>query len=68
MRVQVIVEAPAPRVGAIVERHKVLENVFKNQWAHLVAWEPEAGQLAGYLPDGTWEPLPVGYGPGTATP
>ncbi len=68
MRVQVIVEAPPARVGAIVERHKVLENVFKNQWAHLVAWEPEAGRLAGYLPDGTWEPLPVGYGPGTAPP
>lgn len=60
MRVQVIVEAPPARVGAIVERHKVLDDVFKNQWAHLIAWDPEAGRFAGYRPDGTWERLPVG--------
>jgi hypothetical protein len=60
MRVQVIVEAHPARVGAIIERHKVLENVFKNQWAHLIAWEPKAGQFAGYRPDGTWEPLASG--------
>jgi uncharacterized protein YbcC (UPF0753/DUF2309 family) len=62
MRVQIIVEAQRERVGAIVGRHKVLENVFKNQWAHLIAWDPEAGRFAGYRPDGTWEPLAAGNG------
>jgi hypothetical protein len=62
MRVQVIVEARPGRVGAIVERHKVLENVFRNQWAHLIAWDPETRRLAGYRPDGTWEPLAAGNG------
>jgi hypothetical protein len=60
MRVQVIVEARPGLVGAIVERHKVLENVFRNQWAHLIAWDPESGQFAGYRPDGTWEQLGAG--------
>lgn len=60
MRVQVIVEARPGRVGAIVERHKVLENVFRNQWAHLIAWDPETGRFAGYRSDGTWEELAIG--------
>jgi hypothetical protein len=60
MRVQVIVEANPARVGAIVERHKVLENVFRNQWAHLIAWNPDTRRFSGYQPDGTWEPLATG--------
>jgi hypothetical protein len=64
MRVQVIVEAHPGRVGAIVERHKVLENVFRNQWAHLIAWDPETRRFTAYRPDGTWEPLATGQ-PGT---
>ncbi len=65
MRVQVIVEAHPARVGAIVERHKVLENVFRNQWAHLIVWDPETRRFAGFRPDGTWEPLPAGNGSGS---
>jgi uncharacterized protein len=61
MRVQVIVEAHPARVGAIVQRHKILENVFGNQWAHLIAWDPETERFAGYQPDGTWEPLAPGH-------
>jgi len=67
MRVQIIVEAQRERVGAIVGRHKVLENVFKNQWAHLIAWDPEAGRFAGYRPDGTWESLATGQSGNLAT-
>jgi uncharacterized protein YbcC (UPF0753/DUF2309 family) len=57
MRVQIIVESDPAKVGAIVERHKVLENVFKNQWAHLIAWDPETRDFLRYQPDGTWEAL-----------
>lgn len=57
MRVQVIVQSHPARVGAIIERHTVLANVFKNQWAHLIAWDPETGHFLGYQPDGRWETL-----------
>jgi uncharacterized protein YbcC (UPF0753/DUF2309 family) len=64
MRVQVIVQSHPARVGAIIERHTVLANVFKNQWAHLIAWDSETGQFLGYQPDGRWETLH----PGKAVP
>jgi uncharacterized protein YbcC (UPF0753/DUF2309 family) len=66
MRVQIIVESDPAKVGGIVQRHRVLENVFKHQWAHLIAWDPETGRFAGFRPDGTWETLPAGSGAGTA--
>jgi uncharacterized protein YbcC (UPF0753/DUF2309 family) len=60
MRVQVIVESHAAKVSSIVERHKVLKNLFENQWAHLIAWDPDTGQFMRYLPDGVWENLQQG--------
>jgi len=60
MRAQIIVEARPARLVSIVEQNKVLENLFKNQWAHLIAWEPETRGFLGYRPDGTWETLHAG--------
>jgi uncharacterized protein YbcC (UPF0753/DUF2309 family) len=60
MRVQVIVESQPAKVASIIERHKVLENLFENQWAHLIAWDPDTGQFMRYLPDGVWENLQQG--------
>ena len=63
MRAHVIVESPPAKVASIVERHKVLENLFKNRWAHLIAWDPARRQFLGYQPDGSWETLPLGERP-----
>jgi hypothetical protein len=57
MRAQVIVESHPAKVASIIERHKTLENIFKNQWAHLIARDPETREFLAYLPDGTWEHL-----------
>jgi uncharacterized protein YbcC (UPF0753/DUF2309 family) len=59
MRVQIIVEAKPARVAAIIQRHRVLENVFKNHWAHLTAWDPDTKGFLSYRPDGRWEALSV---------
>jgi hypothetical protein len=60
MRVQIIVESHPAKVASIVERNKVLEHVFKNQWAHLIAWYPGTNQLVGYQSDGSWTTLRPG--------
>ncbi|MGH2669912.1 MAG: putative inorganic carbon transporter subunit DabA, partial [bacterium] len=60
MRAQIIVESHPAKVASIVERNKVLENVFKNHWAHLIAWYPGTKQLVGYQADGTWKTLQAG--------
>jgi uncharacterized protein YbcC (UPF0753/DUF2309 family) len=60
MRVQIMIESSPAKVASIVERHKVLENLFKHQWAHLIAWDPETREFLAYLPDGTWEILATG--------
>ncbi|HLE81052.1 MAG TPA: putative inorganic carbon transporter subunit DabA, partial [Dehalococcoidia bacterium] len=60
MRAHIIVESQAAKVASIVERHKVLENLFKNRWAHLIAWDPTTRQFLGYQPDGSWETLSLG--------
>lgn len=60
MRAQIIVESHPAKVASIVERNKTLENVFKNHWAHLIAWDPATRQLVGYQMDGTWKTLQAG--------
>ena len=60
MRAQIIVESHPSKVASIVERNKTLENVFKNHWAHLIAWDPETRHLLGYQADGGWKTLQAG--------
>jgi uncharacterized protein YbcC (UPF0753/DUF2309 family) len=60
MRAQIIVESHPAKVASIVERNKTLENVFKNHWAHLIAWDPATRQLVGYQMDGTWKTFQAG--------
>jgi uncharacterized protein YbcC (UPF0753/DUF2309 family) len=57
MRVQIIIESSPAKVAPIVERHAVLGNLFKNQWAHLIAWDTQTRKFLRYQPDGTWENL-----------
>lgn len=57
MRVHLLVEARPGKVASIIAQHKVLENIFRNQWSHLIAWDPETKQFMRYRPDGSWETL-----------
>ncbi|HZY30004.1 MAG TPA: putative inorganic carbon transporter subunit DabA, partial [Candidatus Methylomirabilis sp.] len=61
MRAQIIVESSPARVALIVEQNKVLENLFKHQWAYLIVRDPETREFMGYRPDGTWEALHAGH-------
>jgi hypothetical protein len=57
MRVHLIIEADPARVGSIIAQYKVLKDLFENQWAHLIAWNPRTGAFMGYTRDGVWQSL-----------
>ena len=57
MRPHIIVQSRLAKVASIVEQNKVLENLFRHQWAYLIVWDPETREFLAYLPDGTWENL-----------
>lgn len=54
MRLLTIVEAPRVRMDKLIERHKVLQHYYHNEWVHLVALDPEDQVWYRYRPDGTW--------------
>lgn len=55
MRLLTIVEAPRVRIDKLIERHKVLQHYYHNEWVHLVVLDPEDRVWYRYRPDGTWE-------------
>lgn len=57
MRLLAMIEAPIERIAAIIARHRVLQQIFDNQWMGLVAVEPGTGRFRRYLPNGEWEAL-----------
>jgi hypothetical protein len=64
MRAHLIIEADPVRVGSIIAQYKVLKDLFENQWAHLITWNPETGDFLGYTRDGVWQRLEPNGGPG----
>jgi hypothetical protein len=57
MRAQLIIEADQARVASVIAQYKVLKDLFENQWAHLITWNPETGDFLGYTRDGVWQRL-----------
>jgi hypothetical protein len=55
MRAHLIIEAEPARVSSIIKQYKVLKDLFENQWAHLITWDPETGEFMGYTRDGVWQ-------------
>jgi len=64
MRAHLIIEADPARVGSIIAQYKVLKDLFENQWAHLIAWNPRTGEFMGYTRDGVWQSLEPREGAG----
>lgn len=65
MRAHLIIEADPARVGSVIAQYKVLKDLFENQWAHLIAWNPRTGDFLGYTRDGVWQSLEPREGAGT---
>jgi uncharacterized protein YbcC (UPF0753/DUF2309 family) len=58
MRLLTIIEAPRSNIEKLIKRHEVLQHYYHNEWAHLVALDPEDGVLYRYLPTGAWSGVP----------
>lgn len=57
MRLLIVIEAPPARITPIIQRHEILHHLLHHQWVTLTALDPDHGDLARYLPSGSWEPL-----------
>lgn len=57
MRLLIVIEAPPDRITPIIQRHEVLQHLLHHQWVTLTAMAPDSGEIARYLPIGSWEPL-----------
>ncbi|KRT67999.1 MAG: hypothetical protein XU15_C0034G0004 [candidate division NC10 bacterium CSP1-5] len=64
MRAHLVIEADPARVRSIIAQYKVLKDLFENQWAHLIAWNPQTGDFLGYTRDGVWQSLEPREGAG----
>lgn len=65
-RLTVWVRAPAERIGAIVEKHSSLRQLFDQGWMSLFAWE-EDGRILRYRPRLRWESTGDSAGPDVVT-
>ncbi|MBM3269181.1 MAG: DUF2309 domain-containing protein [Candidatus Sericytochromatia bacterium] len=54
MRLLTVVAAPRARIVELIDRHELLQRYYRNQWVHLVAIDPEDGEIHRYRPSGTW--------------
>jgi hypothetical protein len=59
MRLLTVIEAPFIRISAIIQKHDLLQRLFRNQWLNLIAVEPATFEFRRYNPDGTWETVTV---------
>lgn len=63
MRPLVIIDSPVERIGAIIQRHQILQSLFHGQWVHLLARQPDSRCFWKYRPDGGWQAVePAGAG------
>lgn len=56
MRLLAIVEAPLPRIDAVIARHALLRRLFDHRWVTLVAWDGEGAAFRRHRGAGTWLP------------
>jgi uncharacterized protein YbcC (UPF0753/DUF2309 family) len=56
MRMFTLVEAPRERISRIIRRHRVLQNLFDNEWVRLSALDPEDQIIYDYVPRKGWAP------------
>jgi len=57
VRLLAVLEADTARISQIISRHVVLQNLFNNQWLHLVSCHPITGEFSQYQPGGTWKAI-----------
>ncbi len=58
MRLLAVIEHAPNVISAIIQKHPILQQLFHNEWLHLVALDPHDFSFHRYNPDATWEAVP----------
>ncbi len=66
MRMLTLIEAPRERILQIIGRHRILRQLYDNEWVRLVALDPDQGIFFYYVPKQGWTPVGDG-GPSLRT-
>jgi uncharacterized protein YbcC (UPF0753/DUF2309 family) len=54
MRLLSLIEASKERVGQIIQRHRLLQRLYDNEWVGLVVLDPDEKILYDYIPNQGW--------------
>jgi uncharacterized protein YbcC (UPF0753/DUF2309 family) len=57
MRLLAIIEHTTSVLSSIIEKHAILQQLFHNEWLHLVSLDPHKFEFQRYNPDATWETI-----------
>lgn len=57
MRLLSLIEAPRERIIQIIQRHRLLQHLYDNEWVRLVVLDPEEKIFYNYIPKQGWEHL-----------
>lgn len=57
MRLLTLIEAPRDRIRQIIQRHRILQHFYDNEWVHLVAIDPDEQNCYDYIPKQGWTPI-----------
>lgn len=57
MRLLTVVEAARQRIDQIMRGHRVLQQLYDNEWVQLLAIEPESGVFYSYVPKRGWQEI-----------
>jgi uncharacterized protein YbcC (UPF0753/DUF2309 family) len=54
MRLFTLIEAPRDRISQIIQRHRVLQHFYDNEWVRLAALDPGEKNFYYYVPKQGW--------------
>ncbi len=59
MRLLAVIEQTPDVISSIIQKHAILQQLFHNQWLHLIALDPHSFEFHRYNPNATWEKVHV---------
>jgi hypothetical protein len=60
MRLLTLIEAPRSRIDQIIRSHRLLRDLYDNEWVRLITLDPEKGIFYRYVPKQGWNALEDG--------
>jgi uncharacterized protein YbcC (UPF0753/DUF2309 family) len=57
MRLLAVIEQTPSVISSIIQKNSILQQLFHNQWLHLVALDPHTFEFHRYNPNATWEAM-----------